>query len=812
MDFRDRVELGFENLGHWVCRHPWSAIVGTLLLSCILCVGVSNLRFEGSTENYIDPNDPARVAYNEFRAQFVYDDFLLLLVRSEHLFSPEILEKLRALHHDIENELPNTEEVTSLINARLTRGAGDTLVVGELMEDWPKTPEDFAAVEKLARTSPLYRNIFLSEDGRTAAINIRVKPSQPTAGDALDGFAAAQASPAPPTPKHVALLDGEELDATVEKMQEIVARYQSEDFTILTTGLPEMTYSLVHECTRDTILFMSLSEVLIFILLFIQFRRASGVLIPLAVVTLAVFVTFGVMGLLDLPLTPSTQFLPSFILVASIGNCVHLLALFYERFDEGVSKEKAIVQALSHSGLAVVMTNLTTAVSLSAFAFSDLIPVRSAGIASPIGVMLALVYSIVLLPALVCVCPIRPRAARKESGALGLMDKILLGFGGFSTRRPWTVALVWSVLLGVGTYYALQLRPSHDTMRWFPPGFPTRVAADTANAELKGVMTVEVVVDTKKENGLVSPAMMNRLDQAEQFAEQVREGYLVAGQSVSLVDIVKETHQALNGNDPAFYAIPQEQELLAQELLLFESSGSDDLGQVVDSQFQRARISLRVPFEDGFFYIPYVAKIERGVQDIFGDTATVKVTGLTALFLSTITAMVSSTFQSYSYSVLTVAPLMIILVGELTLGLLSLVPNLIPIVLGLGFMKLANIPFDMFTMMIGSIAIGTSVDDTIHFMHTYRRYYRHSGDSQKAVQATLLSSGRGMLLTAVALSGGFLIQVFGQMVSVRNLGIATGFIIGIAVFADLTLSPAIVTLLARFQKPPPTVMSPNAGH
>lgn len=801
MGIRERIELLFIAWGNWVCKNPWRTIASMLAIVAGLAIGLPHLKFEGSTENYIDPNDPARVAYNEFREQFVYDDFLLLLVRSDQIFSLDFLDKLRALHRDLETEITQAEEVTSLVNARLTRGEGDELIVGELMEAWPTNAQDLALIEARAKSNPLYRNVFLSENGRMAAINVRVAPSAPQADPLLegDGFGIdAQASTT--SRKRAHILEGEELDRTVEKAQEIVARHQSDGFPILLTGLPEMSYALVHECSRDAILFMVLGEILIFALLFAAFRRTSGVWLPLVVVTASVFSTFGAMGLLDIAMTPSTQFLPSFILVACVGDSVHLLSLFYQRFDQGATKSEAIAYALGHSGLAVLMTSITTAASLGAFAFADLVPLQGLGLAAPIGVMLGFLYSVALLPALLQVVPVRRRAAKQADASPSRVDRLLVAFGDFSALRPWTVVLLWSALSVFGLWAAAKLRPSHDTMRWFPPGFSTRVAADTANAEMKGVMTVEVVVDTGHENGLISPAMLNRLDEAEKFAEGVQEGYIVAGQSISLVDIVKETHQALNGNDPAFYAIPQDQELLAQELLLFESSGADDLHQFVDGSFQRARISLRVPFEDGFVYIPYVEELERGLHEIFGDDAKVQVTGLTALFLRTISAMLSSTIKSYSLSILMVAPLMILLIGELRMGVLSLVPNLMPILVGLGFMHVVGIPFDMFTMMIGSIAIGIAVDDTIHFMHTYRRYHSQGGDAYRAVHATLTSSGRGMLFTSVALTAGFLIQGFGQMVSVRNLGLATGFTIAVALLADLTLSPALVILMDRSKR------------
>ncbi|MBW2464628.1 MAG: efflux RND transporter permease subunit [Deltaproteobacteria bacterium] len=172
--------------------------------------------------------------------------------------------------------------------------------------------------------------------------------------------------------------------------------------------------------------------------------------------------------------------------------------------------------------------------------------------------------------------------------------------------------------------------------------------------------------------------------------------------------------------------------------------------------------------------------------------------------------MLTSTFKSYVIALMVIAPLMIILIGDIRLGLLSLIPNLAPIVMGMALMSALGIHFDMMTMMVGTIAIGVAVDDTIHFMHGFRRSYDHCGDARRsydhcgdataAVQETLLSTGRALVITSLVLSAGFFVQMSGGLVGVRNSGLITGFMILAALAADLILSPAIVTLAVRYRE------------
>jgi predicted RND superfamily exporter protein len=673
---RERIEARLEDWGRSVHRHPWRAIGVMLAVTLGLASGAADLRFEASTENYLDPADPERSSYQAFRRQFVNDDTILLILHSERIFSFEFLARLRALHEDLEREVPLVDEVTSLINARVTRGSEDELIVEDLLETWPRSQAELEAVARRARSNPVYTNLLLSEDARFTTVTVNVTPTGGTTPDeGLGGFGedGAEEGMAPASVEEVPILEGAELIRVVERLSEVTERHASADFPIYVTGNPEMTYSLVASSRRDMAVFTWVSLLVIGALLLLVFRRLSGVCIPLLVVILPLTATLGLMGWVGLPLTPSTQQLPTFLLVVGVADSVHLLTIFYRRLDAEDDREDAIGHALRHSGLAVVMTSLTTAGGLGSLAFADLTPIAGLGIAAPTGVLLALLYSLVLLPALVAVLPIRARrSSRREPGTL---DRALGGVGDFCTRRPRTVVATWAVLVAAGGWGAFQLSLAYKPLSWFPETHPTRVAAEVANREMKGLMPLELLVDSGAANGLHEPELLRRIDEVQHFARSLAVNGIRPGQAISLVDVLKETHQALNANDPAYYAIPGDRRLVAQELLLFENSGSDDLEELVDRGFQTARVTLLVNYEDGLLYLPLVREVEDGARRILGDRVEITTTGLVKLWLRTITAMLWSTARSYSIALLVIAPLMVLLIGELRLGLLSLVPN-----------------------------------------------------------------------------------------------------------------------------------------
>jgi predicted RND superfamily exporter protein len=268
-----------------------------------------------------------------------------------------------------------------------------------------------------------------------------------------------------------------------------------------------------------------------------------------------------------------------------------------------------------------------------------------------------------------------------------------------------------------------------------------------------------------------------------------------------VADVAKEIHQALNENRPEFYVVAGDRKLIAQELLLFESSGSDDLEDLVDSQFQKARMTFMLPYAPPLSFAGLIDDMMEAFRREFGDEVEITPTGFVTLITRSLNAVVVSMIRSYVLALLVIIPLMFLLLGTLRGGTAAMVPNLAPIILTLGLMGWAGIPLDLFTLMIGSIAIGLAVDNTIHFMHNFRRYYEASGDVRQAVRETLTTTGHALLVAAASLSLAFFIYTFAELLILFRFGLLTGFTILTAFIAGITVSPALMALAARRDRP-----------
>jgi predicted RND superfamily exporter protein len=338
---------------------------------------------------------------------------------------------------------------------------------------------------------------------------------------------------------------------------------------------------------------------------------------------------------------------------------------------------------------------------------------------------------------------------------------------------------------------------ANDYMLWFPDDEPLKTATRFIDRELNGVVTLEAVIELDEENGLHRPSLLRRIEALGAANESVRRGELFIGKTISVVDILKETHQALNENRPDFYAIPDDRLLVSQELLLFENSGTDDLEELVDSLFSTARISMKLPWADWMLYPRFLEEMQEHVTTILGDDVRVRLTGFSAVMARAASSFNLTMIRSYVLALLIITPLMIFLVGSLRIGLLSMAPNLAPVLLTLGVMGWLDIPLDMSTLLIGGIIIGVAVDDTIHFMHGFKRRYAATGDPHRAVRETLETTGVAMLFTSVTLTAGFLVFTLAYMSNLAAFGALSALAALTAFLADVTLAPALMVLVTR---------------
>jgi predicted RND superfamily exporter protein len=790
-NMRRKISFLFEQWGRWVAARPYRVLLAIAATVTALGVQIPRIDLDTTTEGFLRKDDPILAVYDDFRARFGRDDAIVLGVEADDVFAPVTLTKLRAMHAALAAEVPLVDEITSLLNARWTRGEGDELIVEDLIAEWPTTPEDFAALRARAFSNPLYRNVWLNDDATITTVQIDLDTY---VQDGTDESGA-------PVLRY---LNGEEIGSVVATIAAVASRFDENGFRVHAAGTPWLTEKMAYHTRTDFRRLTLLSIAVMMAVLFVVFRTLQGVVLPMLVVIATVVCTLGLLVLLGIPYQQPTQIVPVSLLAIGLGDSVHVLSLYRQRRNVGMSRIDAIAQALGHTGVAVVMTSVTTAAAMMSFLSAELAPIANIGILVPAGVMIALVLTLTLLPAAIVVFP-EPRSVARRP-ALGRSNRAIAVAGTWAARHPWPVVIVSAALIVASLAGASRIRFSHNPLSWFPPHDSMRVATETLNAKLGGVMNVEVLFDTKREGGVQEPEFLSALDDLARIDPHATPvpsdapettAVLRVAKSISIADLLKEINKALNENREDRYELPDTRELVAQELLLFEMSGNNDLEELTDYRYQTARMMIRVPWADATLYGGFLDSLVAAYRERMGESVEIVSTGMLPLLFRTLTAAIHSMGRSYVLAFLAVTPLMVLLLGSVRLGLLAMIPNLLPIVAVLGLMGAVGLPLDLFSLLTGSIVLGLAVDDTIHFTNGFGRELAEHGDAVAAVRNTLETTGQAMFFTTVILCTGFGVFCFAYMRNGVVFGSVTAVALGIALLADVLLAPALFVLVSR---------------
>jgi len=791
-----KLEALMYHFGEFIHDNPLKVLLVLFGLLAMPISHIPQLKIDTSTEGFMYPDDPVLLTYNKFRKQFGRDEHIVLAIEDENIFSIEFFKKLKNLHQEIQKDVPYINDITSLYNARNTRGDGDKLITDDLLEPFPTTKEQVADIKKRAMASHFYKDLLLSQDGKMTTIIIETDAYSHEGEKELsiedefsDGFDNEMTQNRVKERKFLTDQENYELLTALNK---IISKYQTKGLKIYIAGSPVVDNALKLQMMPDIKKFMGIAFLIILLFLFLVFKRITAVFYPVLVIVLSLLSTFGCMAWASTAFKIPSQIIPSLILVVSIGATVHIFSVFFDQFNQNGDKKEALAYTLGHSGLSIAMTAFTTAIGVGSFAGSAVAPISDLGIFASIGVLISLVLTLTLVPALLSLTKLKVKAKTE----IGKFDKFMKSLAQIPIKHTKFILIGSFILVIVSLVFASQVKLSHNPLKWFKPDVQIRTSTEVIDEKMNGSITIEMVIDTGKKNGWKDPVHLAKLNNLSKKIESYKDEFTYIGKVVSLATILKETNRALHENKEEYYTIPNEGNLVSQELLLFENSGSDDLEDVVDSQFSKARVTIKLPWIDVIKAIEVLNFIKIEAKKVFNEDK-IEITGMIPILMNTFSHALFSSITSYIIAGVGITIMMMLILGSVRLGLISMIPNLVPIIIGLLVMYIGNMPLDMFTLLIGSIAIGLAVDDTIHFMHNFKRYYLETGDVSKAIEETFFTTGKAMVITSIVLSLGFFAYLGASMISIQNFGVITGSVIIFALLADLLLAPALMIVATK---------------
>jgi predicted RND superfamily exporter protein len=748
-----------------VRRFPGTIV--TLFLAAWIAAAIvhsRDVRFDFSFSSMAPTDTPEFDSYQTFVEHFGHgDEFFLLAFRDEPLLTPENLRLIRTLTERIEL-FRDTESVTSLTNVKNIIGHDDTLEIVEYVKTIPETAADLQTLSATLTGEPLILGNVLSRDAQTVAIVGRLLNQ---AGD-----------PA-------------RRQAYFDELRALLAEVADDRVDVYFGGVPYMDQAMMTHIFHDTALFLPVTVATFGLILWLAFRRGRAVWIPLFTIGFAATATMGTLSLCGLPMTMLTQWgsLSTLILVIALSDAVHLMNRYEEDLTLCPDRETAIGETVVHLGHACFLTTLTTGIGFLALAATKIPTIRHFGIFGALGIFYAFAVTILFLPAALILIDRRWPARPWPPHTHDRLDSALAATATFVTRHRTSLIAASVVLLAASAFSAGSLQIDNRFTRDFKRSDPAVQSQDFLEEHFGGTFALEVLVEGGAEGSVKDPELLAAIDHLQTELET----HPRVTRVLSPVEFIEKMNQAMHGGRAEARVLPRSRELVAQYLLLFDMAGSDaDFNRLVNYNYSIARLAGRLEDITPAEYREIEAFVDRIVAERFPPGVHVQLSGSGPLFTTVTERLISSLLRSLAFALPVIFVIIALTFRSIPLGLLSTLPNLLPLTLALGLMPLTGITLKFSTIIAFPIAFGIAVDDTIHFLARYRDELHAGAEPPEAVRRTMRTAGRAMVLTTLLLIGGWVVMFTSSWLGPIHLSVIAIIILAGALFGDLFVLPALL--------------------
>jgi len=746
---------------HFVLRHPWWVVILCLVFIGGAASGVRFLQFKNDYRMFFSEENPQLKAFEAMQNTYTKVDNVLFVVspKGGNVFTRKTLATIEWLTEEAW-QIPYSIRVDSITNYQHTEAEGDDLLVANLVEEAGQlTDEQLEKIRKVALHEPLLVGRLISPDGAHAGINVTIQ------------------------------LPGKRLDEVPEvaEFAQRLARQAMErdpDVEVRLTGMVVMNAEFPRISQRDMKTLYPTMVVIIVLAMMFMLRSVSGVVASMGVLFLSVFATMGITSWMGIYLSPPTVTTPVVVMTLAVADCIHLIVIFLQELRRGLDKEAAMLESLRLNLGPVFLTSLTTVIGFLSLNFSDAPPFRDLGNMAAIGVTLAFFLSLTFLPALMMILPVRSGEAhtRGQSTMDGVADFVI------RHRR----VLLWG--MGAVILFLVAQVPRNalndEFVKYFGEKVTFRQDTEFAEKYLTGIYLLEFSLPAGSEGGITDPDYLRRLDD---FARWLRQQPEVLHVNV-FTDIMKRLNENLHGDDPSWYRLPDNRELAAQYLLLYEFSlpfGLDLNNQVnVKKSATKLTVTLKSISSEELLALQQRAQqwLKEHAPSLYTEAASP-----TLMFAHIGHRNIRAMLEGTLIALVLISLVLTIFLHSVRIGLLSLVPNLAPIGMGFGLWGLFVGEVGLALSVVGGMTIGIVVDDTVHFLSKYLRARRERGATpEEAVRYAFHTVGTALWVTTLVLMLGFGVLALSDFKPNSGMGLLTAITIGLALLADFFFLPPLL--------------------
>ncbi len=759
IDITGRVHPLTRKIARLLVRYDLIMFAIALLILCITSLGLGNLSISSDNRNFFGNNNPEIEAVRDLEVTYSNSDSVFFgFVSKTEGFTAENLSHLRDFTEEAW-QLPYVLRVESLANYNHSQANGDEIIVEPLIDiDAELTPEDVARIREIALSSDELVNRIVSADGRAFGVFVNLIPPKGEGDFRTEIGAMAR-----------------EMKADWQK--------RAPDLNVYLSGgiLAGVTFN---EATRrDMYTLIPASFVVVTILMILGLGTIAGWIATTLVTIGGTVATMGFAGWMDIALIPATATSPLAVMVLVAASCVHLVLSWTRRLSENDEKDDATITSYEENLAAVAVTNITTAVGFLCLNFSESPPLAQMGNIIAFGIMIGWLLTSLLLPAVLKRCPdfqFTPVRVTPDH-----LDRLAQ----FTLRRQNAILWTFLVIIVLSIIGFMQIRFNDNALRYFDESYEFRRDSIEIERSLTGMESVQFSLKSPDDGSVFSPEF---LQQADQFTAWLKEQDKVVYVG-SLTNIVKRLNKTLGNDDAEAYRIADSREANAQAIMFYELSlpVGQDMNTMLDIGRTQTRLIAVLSDVNGREIRHFANTAEAWLQENTPQIAT------NAVSVGVAFAEISRrNNQAMLWGMLTVlilvSGIMVFTLRDLRLGALSLVPNVLPALLGFGLWGALVGEVNLGSTVVTTMTFGIVVDDTVHILMHYRRARLGGGDIESALRDTFRKVGTALMVTSVAIVSGFVIMTQSGFAINKHVGGLTAIVVSVALLTDLVLLPAVL--------------------
>ncbi len=761
----------WSKIADFILKYRWQSLLAILLITIFFGYHARNVQLTYDFAKIIPADDPDFIDYVKFKKTFGEDGNVMVVgIQSKKIFEINFFNDWSKLTTLIES-IDGIEKVVSLSNIQTIAKNEETqkLSLTPLLTSGIKNQTELDSFKLKIADLKFYSGFLYNPDNDVTLLAITLKKQK---------------------------LDSKERIPLVKSIEEEANAFGKKySCEMHYSGLPYVRTIFSSKVADEIKIFIFLSILVTAIFIFIFFRFISAVLLSLFVVIVGVICTVGTIALFGYKISLLTGIIPPLMVIVGVQNCIYLLNVYHQEFLKHQNKIKAIKELIAKNGLALFLTNITTAIGFCVFSFSGSAVLDQFSVVSGINIMLIYVISLVFIPIIYSYLP-PPKIKHTKHLEAKRLNKVLAfcNYLVYNKRKTIYISTVVLVLVSIGgsllvdgTGYVVDDMPEENVVYKDLKFF---------EKNLKGILPYEIAIDTKRPNGVKDYVTLQKINKLEKDLAKLPE----FSKAISVVDFLKFANQGMNNGDPRFYQLPDV--LAINDIVNYlpkPNANTNLLKSMVDSNFQVARVSIQMA-DVGSTDIKRIHKIvQQKVDSIFDKSKyDVKLTGTSAIFLKGNDYLINNLLSSVFWALLLNSFMMIFLFASWRMMLISLLPNIIPLLITMGIMGFFHIRLKPSTIIIFSIAYGIVVDFTIHYLAKYRHSLKKNNwDMSIAIPESLNEAGPSIIYTAVALFGGFIIFAASSFGGTIALGVLTSLSLVFGMLMNLLLLPSLLLSLEK---------------